>query len=42
MMLYMDTSILKYVEDLKRGTNTEIGLKNHFEMAYSLYPSTLS
>ena len=27
MMLYMDTSILKYVEDLKRGTNTEIGLK---------------
>ena len=30
MMLYMDTSILKYVENLKRGTNTEIGLKKNF------------
>ena len=24
--------ILKYVEDLKRGANAEIGLKNFFEM----------
>ena len=25
--------VLKYVEDLKRGTNTEIGPKDFFEMA---------
>jgi hypothetical protein len=27
------TRILKYVEDLKRGTNTEVGPKDYFEIA---------
>jgi hypothetical protein len=28
--------ILKYVEDLRRGLNVDIGRKDLFEMAYSL------
>ena len=27
--------ILKYVEDLKRGSNAEFGPKDYFEMGYS-------
>ena len=27
------TGILKYVEDLKRGTNAEVGPKDYFEIA---------
>ena len=29
--------ILKYSEELKQGTNTEIGLKNFFEIASSIF-----
>jgi hypothetical protein len=28
------TRILKYVEDLKRGSNAEVGPKDYFEIAY--------
>jgi hypothetical protein len=31
------TRILKYVEDLKRGANAEIGPKDYFEIASSKY-----
>ena len=30
---FQPAGILKYVEDLKRGVNTEIEPKNHFEIA---------
>ena len=30
---FQPTGILKYVEDLKRGPNTEIGQKDFFEIA---------
>ena len=32
--------ILKYVEDLKRGPNTEIGAKDFFEIASNLLDGT--
>jgi len=37
---FQTAGILKYVEDLKRGTNTEIGPKDFFEIA-SKYLTTL-
>jgi hypothetical protein len=33
--------ILKYVEDLRRGLNADIGRKDFFEMNSSDFPSTL-
>jgi len=33
------TGILKYVEDLRRGLNADIGRKDFFEMASSQSPS---
>ena len=36
---FQSAGILKYVEELKRGTNTGIGLKDFFKMASS-YLST--
>jgi len=35
---FQPTGILKYVEDLKRGPNTEIGEKDFFEIASSVHP----
>ena len=32
---FQPAGILKYVEDLKRGPNTEIGPKDYFEMGYN-------
>ena len=34
---FQPAGILKYVEDLKRGANTEIGPKDFFEIASSFY-----
>ena len=33
---FQPAGILKYVEDLERGPNTEIGPKDFFEMAFTL------
>jgi len=33
---FQPAGILKYVEDLKRGPNTEIGQKDFFEIASSI------
>jgi hypothetical protein len=35
---FQSAGILKYVEDLKRGPNTEIGQKDFFEIASSVHP----
>jgi hypothetical protein len=35
---FQPAGILKYVEDLKRGPNTEIGEKDFFEIASSVHP----
>ena len=32
---FQPAGILKYVEDLKRGSNAEVGPKDYFEIAYS-------
>jgi hypothetical protein len=34
---FQTAGILKYVEDLKRGTNTEIGPKDFFEIASNYF-----
>jgi hypothetical protein len=41
---FQPAGILKYVEDLKRGTNAEVGPKDFFEIAYNnrLIPYNLS
>ena len=35
---FQPAGILKYVEDLKRGLNTEIGQKDFFEIASNKFP----
>jgi len=38
---FQPAGILKYVEDLKRGPNTEIGEKDFFEMASIKIPGSV-
>ena len=35
------TRILRYVEDLKRGSNAEVGPKDYFEIASNLFQNEL-
>jgi hypothetical protein len=39
---FQSAGILKYVEDLKEGANTEFGPKDYFEIACNKFQRTLN